>query len=222
MNLETIMLAASLLVLGGAGAAATGHAEEQQSIPNWVKEVAGFWSQGLISDDQYAGTLSYLAAEGLIVVPAAEPEQKPTCDKLLDEMMLYGFASSSTMLPIVDNVDRMKVFKPLHDEYLETFRELKSMIDDAECHMTAKDSIIYTGINTSYKIIKNVYDDTLATGHASCVLFCDSSGYEPQWAKSMGENQAISKCTTLVANEYGTPDSNWCIEFSGYVLDQMN
>lgn len=56
----------------------------------------------------------------------------------------------------------------------------------------------------------------------NCSLFCDSTGYEPQWAKSMGTWQAQSKCMTLVDLEnLGTADDDWCTEFGGYLMDEM-
>lgn len=220
-DMKNVMAAALLIGAGSAALVVAAYAEplEQAGIPDWVKNMAGWWAEGLVSDAEYAGSLSYLVAEGLIEQP---PEPEPTCDELLGEMTLYGFAASSVMLPIIDNPDRKKVFKPLHDEYLETFRELKNTIDDAECHMTPKESIIYDGINKAYNVVKNVYDDNLTTDRASCVLFCDSTGYEPQWAKNMGKWQAHSKCMTLIGVEDpGTRDFNWCDEYFGYMLDNV-
>lgn len=54
---------------------------------------------------------------------------------------------------------------------------------------------------------------------AFAVDFVDRTGYIPEWAKEMGQQQALMACSNV---EYGTPDSDWCNEYSGYVLDQMN
>ncbi len=37
-------------------------------IPDWVKNNAGWWSDGLISDEDFAGGLQYLIANGIISV----------------------------------------------------------------------------------------------------------------------------------------------------------
>lgn len=54
---------------------------------------------------------------------------------------------------------------------------------------------------------------------AFAVDFVDRTGYIPDWAKEMGQQQALMACSNV---EYGTPDRDWCNEYSGYVLDQMN
>jgi hypothetical protein len=35
-------------------------------IPNWVKEVAGWWSQGLLTDAEYGATIDYLIEHNII------------------------------------------------------------------------------------------------------------------------------------------------------------
>lgn len=55
--------------------------------------------------------------------------------------------------------------------------------------------------------------------NAFAVDFVDRTGYIPEWAIEMGQQQALMACSGV---EYGTPDSDWCNEYSGYVLDQMN
>ena len=47
----------------------------QTTIPDWVKEVAGFWADGLINDDEYASTIQYLIEQGIITIPIPEKYQ---------------------------------------------------------------------------------------------------------------------------------------------------
>jgi len=54
----------------------------------------------------------------------------------------------------------------------------------------------------------------------NCSLFCDSTGYEPAWAKNMGQMQANMKCASI--DDYDSPDLDWCMEFLGYMLDNLN
>lgn len=44
--------------------------KQEEDIPDWVRNLAGWWAEGLVSDAEYAGSLSYLIAEGVIKVPA--------------------------------------------------------------------------------------------------------------------------------------------------------
>ena len=64
------------------------------------------------------------------------------------------------------------------------------------------------------------YNPEYTTNNDQCELFCDSYGYEPQWAKSMGVYQAASKCTTILNNwENSDPDDqSWCTELAGYLV----
>ena len=40
-------------------------------LPSWLKEGAGWWSSGLLSDSEFTATLGFLVERGLIVVPEA-------------------------------------------------------------------------------------------------------------------------------------------------------
>jgi hypothetical protein len=59
----------------------------------------------------------------------------------------------------------------------------------------------------------------ISINEAFAVDFVDRTGYIPEWAKEMGLQQALMACQNV---EYKTPDDNWCMEFSGYALDQAN
>ena len=55
-----------------------------------------------------------------------------------------------------------------------------------------------------------------------CNLFCDSTGYEPAWAKNMGTTQASAKCQTISGTySPGTRDFDWCGEYFWHVLDSL-
>ena len=42
------------------------------SIPDWIKNVAGFWHAGDINDDSFLGAIEYLIENNIIVVPTTE------------------------------------------------------------------------------------------------------------------------------------------------------
>ena len=47
-------------------------------IPPWVKDVAGWWAGGKTSDSEFAAAMEYLVANGVVVIPAAEPGREET------------------------------------------------------------------------------------------------------------------------------------------------
>ena len=56
----------AVLVLFSAGSI---HAQSELNIPNWVKNTAGFWADGAISDQEFVAVLQFLINDGIITVP---------------------------------------------------------------------------------------------------------------------------------------------------------
>ena len=56
----------AVLVLFSAGSI---HAQSDLNIPNWVKNTAGFWADGAISDQEFVAVLQFLINDGIITVP---------------------------------------------------------------------------------------------------------------------------------------------------------
>ena len=44
-------------------------AHAQDSIPSWIKSIAGFWSEDQISDDEFVSALQYLVENGILTIP---------------------------------------------------------------------------------------------------------------------------------------------------------
>ena len=53
---------------------------------------------------------------------------------------------------------------------------------------------------------------------SSNVTFKDTLGYIPDWAKTIGQNQASATCMNV---DYLSRDTEWCYEFSIYVLKKL-
>ena len=108
MQYAIMTVIASVLLVGTGGVAAA-----NAEIPDWVRSVAGFWSQGLISDDAYMSTLSYLIEQGIIVV---EVEANEASGQTLD---LTPGAVSGTITRVIDGntveIDNMRIRLPLID-----------------------------------------------------------------------------------------------------------
>ena len=46
----------------------TSHASPGVAIPKWVKQSAGFWAEGQISDDEFVKGIQWLITNGIIQV----------------------------------------------------------------------------------------------------------------------------------------------------------
>jgi len=46
----------------------SGEAHQNAVIPDWVRNNAGWWSEGLISDEDFANGIQYLIQQGIISV----------------------------------------------------------------------------------------------------------------------------------------------------------
>ena len=75
---------------------------------------------------------------------------------------------------------------------------------------------VIDGMTAASKLLTDMLWDANAASQR--VLFCDSTGYEPGWAKSIGEQQTLNKCMAI--DDYDSRDWDWCLEFGGYVMDK--
>ncbi|MCH8975575.1 MAG: peptidase, partial [Thaumarchaeota archaeon] len=48
---------------------------QEISIPDWVKNNAGWWSDGQIDDSSFASGIEYMIKEGIIQVPITERQE---------------------------------------------------------------------------------------------------------------------------------------------------
>ncbi|MCY4490736.1 MAG: hypothetical protein OXC46_04635 [Thaumarchaeota archaeon] len=182
----------------------------QTNIPDWVKNVAGFWANGDISDQEYAASISYLAENNIITIPQPEPKEL-TCDEINNNAIQDSFTFTGIMYTFSINPT------PELNSYIDTIGEKVSnsldIYNNSDCHYTDKQQ----NINDIIIVAVNQIQESLESG--SCSLFCDSTGYEPTWAKSMGTSQATSKCLTI--DDYESKDADWCLEFHGWKTDQL-
>lgn len=55
-----------------------------QSVPEWVKNNAGWWADGTISESEFVLAIQYLIAEGIITIPPAVVSSQPQSDGIPD------------------------------------------------------------------------------------------------------------------------------------------
>ena len=156
---------------------------------------------------------------------SAEPE--PTCDELFDQYTLYSLSTIGAIrASAVDPTLMEGTFLPYAEEYTEISQELVERFVNG-CSVTDDQVSIATALKDTMRAAPGNTDASAAGSqrtHTSCAMFCDSTGYEPQWTKIMSEMQATSKCGTVFSDlgNIGTRDYDWCSEFLGYQLDNFN
>lgn len=187
---------------------------ESNTVPDWVKKSAGWWADGTLGDSEFIGAVQYMINEDIIVIG----DPGPTCADI-DYMIMDGLALHGAGLTLSFTNDK-QYLKFVSSEASENFKKSSDMIFDNTDFYGQCDNfkLLSTHMDVTEKVTEFLYEtDT----NIDCVLFCDSAGYEPNWAKSMGEHQAQSKCLNVIVGEFGTSDYNWCNEFNGYLLDKM-
>ena len=48
---------------------------QSEEIPNWIKDVAGFWAEGKISDDEFLKGIEFLIANKILLVSDTSMEE---------------------------------------------------------------------------------------------------------------------------------------------------
>jgi len=49
---------------------------EEELIPSWIRNIAGFWADRQISDKEFLSALQYLVEQGILVIPPTEDSAK--------------------------------------------------------------------------------------------------------------------------------------------------
>ena len=73
MRTQYVAAVAALVLLFASQSAV--YAEESQAVPDWIKQTAGWWSEGVISDDEFVSSIQYLISEDIIQIPPQDDLQ---------------------------------------------------------------------------------------------------------------------------------------------------
>ena len=69
-TIAILTLTISVILFGAlVGFPLTQHVSAQEEIPNWIKTTAGFWVDGVSSDNEFVSAIEFLIGEGIIQVP---------------------------------------------------------------------------------------------------------------------------------------------------------
>ncbi len=101
-------------------------------------------------------------------------------------------------------------------KYLYDETNLINGIHYSELQFSIYDELLTCLNEVENKFLKNPNTLTNPTTQ-TCNLFCDSRGYEPQWAKSISEETAFNTCIDTIPLD-NSPDSLWCDEFIEYLV----
>ena len=52
------------------------YAQTEEQIPDWIKNNAGWWAEGLIKDSEFLQGMQFLIEKGIIVIPETVPTSK--------------------------------------------------------------------------------------------------------------------------------------------------
>ena len=173
------------------------------TIPTWIRDLTLFWTDSMISDQEYSASLTWLASRGIIDVQ----EPFPDCNDIFGSYIIHEMASVA--LPEIHGIPR----------YIST-----QAADTAHTkYELFADHCQFTGNNLKMsKLLDTLRQKIAVIDFSTCIIFCDSTGYEPRWAKTMGQNQAMQACWSVgLSPDYSSKDWKWCNELSGYVMDSL-
>ena len=68
----TLALIAVIAVIGVLSVPLTQSAQAEGLVPDWIKTNAGWWSEDIISNDEFTTSIEYLITNGIIVIPESE------------------------------------------------------------------------------------------------------------------------------------------------------
>lgn len=64
-----LILTSSIAVILFVSVAIVSSSAEENSIPSWIKNTAGWWSEGTVGDSEFISAMQWLASEGIISIP---------------------------------------------------------------------------------------------------------------------------------------------------------
>src|SRR3970282_2584702 len=99
MNYKTIL--AILGIILGITILPIAASAQTDGIPNWIKNSAGWWSEGLISDSEFMDAIEYLIEKGTIQIPIF-----PTVTEI--DTITIGFIPTDTAEQLTPNPAQLK------------------------------------------------------------------------------------------------------------------
>ena len=170
------------------------HAEETPSggVPSWVKDTAGFWSQGLIDDGAFVNAIQYLVEQGIIT---------------LSTMQAQNQESAETISALYEHVERLKAYNKKLEEMNEVLEhEIEFLRNTEQCLVDCGVNFAVTSCEatSSYAhvkgIVQNTGKETLRLEYTAYLTDAFSNGV----AIDSGMINSLG-CACLI-RQYSTPD----------------
>ena len=120
MNIIKTVMIFGIMLIASFGLPFTIFAESS-SIPEWVKNNAKWWSEGIISEADYITSLEYLIQHGIINLPAPITEVTAAQTMYLDDERAQSF-----------RVTISNIIEPLPVHFFEKFELTSSTTGDAD------------------------------------------------------------------------------------------
>ncbi len=166
-----------------------------------------------------------------------DPEYRKALEKLSEPQRGSPDYEDSLTQYWADNLVECLHIKDLEElkDFTETVNiEMETLLHEVETYVKSESAVrkitnsldgITECVDTKKKEFGVSYPSLTNTLKPKrCDLFCDYTGYEPDWVTDkIGQNRAMSICLNI-GNDYdnlGSKDWNWCNELSGHIMDSI-
>ncbi len=163
---------AAIVLVAVAAVATAGMAHAQtSSIPDWVKDVAGFWSDGMIDDAAFTNSIQYMLDEKIIILPSTQ-ELTNTIETLHGDIDRLETENQR----LDDLNDHLNTRNEALNKKIDTLEYVEDCIVDCgiifeviSCEESGNDALVKG-------IIKNTGEETLKVQYFFTLLDKDGNG----------------------------------------------
>ena len=190
------------------------YAEEQSTIPSWIKQIAVFWGNGQINDAEFITALQYLIQVGILTVPVPDVIQESDVahDVVVQENIPTGInihpdAVQGTITRIIDG-DTL-VFDG--DTYRLSLIDTPERGEDGYNEATnALESLCPAG-STAYMEADSIQGTDRDDRYLG-VVWCEGNEYDTTAGEYLSDNGLLKKFYTGFCDETEAATAQWAEE----------
>lgn len=126
----------SLIILIGFSTLVSFGEEDQFSIPDWIKETAGFWSQNKVSDSDFLNGVTYLINNELLYIEKFENVKLENELLKTENKILLEEINETLLLQTQNSIDGLEITvhttKPIYgpEDYIVIIGTVSDLIED--------------------------------------------------------------------------------------------